>query len=263
MPRNDYTAAMINSRMSRPRILVTRAPHQASELADHLRALGADPILIPTIELAEPTSYAALDKTLAELATYDWLIFTSANAVATFATRLTGGVPPSLKVAAIGAATARALKSAGMPVALVPPQAVAESLTEALLPYAQRGVRFLLVRAEQARDHLPETLTATGAEVVVAPAYRTVVPEGTAEALRKLFAENLPDAVTFTSSSSARNLLELLETSGVELPSGVMLASIGPITSATLAELGYPAGMESTNADVVTLARELINYFKK
>ena len=124
-------------RSSPPRILVTRSPHQASELADALRALGAEPVLIPTIETVEPTSYAPLDEALARLDGFDWLIFTSANAVEAFARRLDGrALPVGLKIAAIGAATARALEAAGFGVDLVPALAVAESLTEALLPFA-------------------------------------------------------------------------------------------------------------------------------
>ncbi len=311
---------------SRPRILVTRSPHQASELADRLRALGFEPVLIPAIETVEPTSFAALDAALRELIPsenqrgFDWLLFTSANAVEAFHRRLQHRpapftpeaqilknvistdrqsaewkdpqhtpadpptptpdlgdtrVPRNLRVAAIGPATRRALEGIGLPPDLIPPQAVAESLVEALLPLARQPdgtpTRFLLIRAEEAREHLPEVLRAAGAEVAVAPAYRTVIPEGSVRAIRDLFAHDtdavrssdpLPppiDAITFTSSSTARNLLSLCEAASVTLPQSTLRISIGPITSQTLRELGLRPHAESPEATVAALAETVVN----
>ena len=303
--------------MRPPRILVTRSPHQASALADHLRTLGAEPILIPTIELADPTSFVPLDAALRNLDHFHWILFTSANAVEAFHRRLevlgltmerrlphpksvilseveerSGGtqpkdlpsgshpavplVPFNLKIAAIGSATSKALATIGLTANVVPPQAVAESLTEALLPQALQPeggpTRFLLIRAEEAREHLPETLRSAGAEVTVAPAYRTIIPAGSVEAIRELFSrpENVPDAITFTSASTVRNLFALLDVAGVTLPSrspveNVVLASIGPITSAALSELGHAPQVESLHADIKGLTEVLMEYlsFKK
>ena len=170
-----------------PRVLVTRSPRQSSELATQLSALGLEPVLVPAIELAPPSSFDALDAALAQLSSYDWLIFTSANAVEAFHRRLESAGTArrsrgAVRIAAIGPATARALESVGLAAEVIPPQAVAESLTEALLPHARQAdgsaTRFLLVRAEDARDVLPDALRAAGAEVTIAPAYRTVVPPG-------------------------------------------------------------------------------------
>jgi uroporphyrinogen-III synthase len=164
-------------------------------------------------------------------------------------------------IAAIGPATARALKSIGLTPDLIPPQAIAESLTESLRPHARQldgnPTRFLLVRAEDARDLLPDTLRAAGAEVTIAPAYRTIIPEGSIRAIRQLFQQGSapPDAVTFTSSSTARNLLALCEAAGVDLPPSALRASIGPITSATLRELGYPPHAEAPSASIEALAQ--------
>jgi uroporphyrinogen-III synthase len=300
-----------------PRVLITRAPHQASELADRLRALGLDPILIPAIELADPTSYAALDHALTHLDTFHWLLFTSANAVEAFHRRAqhdnsvilseasqphreaqskdlpTRPHPPlpldppaaqvparnlypemtlsnanreHPKIAAIGPATARALQSIGLTPDLIPPQAIAESLTAALLPHALQSpthpgqaspTRFLLVRAEDARDLLPDTLRSAGADVTIAPAYRTLIPAGSIPAIRALFApaQPPPDAITFTSSSTARNLLALCEAAGVTLPPATLRVSIGPITTATLRELGYPPHVEAPSASIEALAQ--------
>jgi uroporphyrinogen-III synthase len=148
--------------MARPRVLIIRSPHQASALAEQLLLLGAEPLLIPTIELVEPSSFAALDHALSKMESFDWLLFTSANSVEAFARR--HGVPrvSSQKIGAIGSATAKALEAVGLRADVVPPQAVAESLAEALLPFAERedggAARFLLVRAEVGREVLPETL---------------------------------------------------------------------------------------------------------
>jgi uroporphyrinogen-III synthase len=250
--------------MARPRVLVTRSPHQASALADQLRTLDAEPVLIPTIQLADPSSFAALDDALAEAATFHWLVFTSANAVEAFARR--GGVQrvSAQKIAVIGAATARALEAFGIHADLVPSRAVAESLAEALLPFAwqQNGhaARFLLVRAEVAREILPKALRAAGAEVVIAPAYRTVVAEGSVAAIREIFEvrERWPDAVCFTSSSSVTNLLALLEVSSLNLPEEVLRISIGPITSQTLRDEGLFPHAEAAEATLPALAAAVI-----
>ncbi|HWZ51195.1 MAG TPA: uroporphyrinogen-III synthase, partial [Granulicella sp.] len=171
------------------RILITRTRQQASELAAQLEALGAEIILLPTIELAPPSSYAALDAALAGLQSFDWLLFTSANAVHAFQQRalLHELSPKPQRVAAIGPATAKAVENIGLNVDLIPPGYVAESLAAALSPQAP-GHRFLLVRAEEARDILPASLTAAGAQVSIAPAYRNLVPPDAIPALQRLFA---------------------------------------------------------------------------
>jgi uroporphyrinogen-III synthase len=250
--------------MARPRILVTRSPHQTSALADALRALGAEPVFVPTIELAEPTSFVALDDAILRLEEFHWLLFTSVNAVEVFAKRCGRRVIGAQKIAAIGLATARALEFVGLRVDLLPAQAVAESLTEALLSYARQedgsSTRFLLVRAEIAREYLPETLREAGAEVTIAPAYRTVIPGDSIPALVELFEsrERWPDAITFTSSSTATNLLALLEVAGVELPTAVLRVSIGPVTSQTLRAAGFPPHAEATTSTIPELANAVM-----
>jgi len=259
------------------RVLITRAPHQASVLADALRELGHEPVLVPAIELAPPTSFAGLDAAIADLTGqgsegFHWLVFTSANAVEAFAARLQTLGAPYLdsemwdgSIAAIGPATARAVsKLLGREPSLTPSQAVAESLAEALLPYSVQPdgspTRFLLVRAEQGREHLPEVLRAAGTQVVIASAYRTVVPQESLPKIRSLFegASSYPDAIAFTSSSTATNLAALLEAGGVALPSSVLRVSIGPVTSQTLRELGLPPHAEAVEATVPSLVEALL-----
>ncbi len=258
--------------VSRPfRVLVTRAPKGASALAEQLRVLGMQPILIPAIETVEPSSFAALDDALGQMNSYGWLVFTSATAVEAFARRVGSGfqLPETLRVAAIGPATARALDAMRVPVTLLPAQAVAESLTAELLPFARqpdgRAGRFLLVRAEEAREVLPETLRAAGAEVRVVPAYRTVIPEGSVDLLRGLLVSggDVPDAVTFTSSSTARNLVALCEAAGIRLPEGALRVSIGPITSQTMRELRLAPHAEAREATVAALAEAVLGVLQE
>ena len=288
-----------------PRVLITRSPHQASALADQLRALGADPILIPTIGLADPTTFVPLDHALAHLDTFHWLLFTSANAVEAFHKRLTPHLdsvltesqaheskfvilsegrspqpkdpatsgpphtlhpflPSTLRIAAIGAATARALEAAGLHADLLPPQAIAESLADALLPHTLQPngtpTRFLLLRAEAAREYLPDTLRAAGADVTIAPVYRNLIPTDSITALRDLFStpETWPQAITFTSSSTASNLLALLEASGLTLPPEIQRISIGPITSQTLRDLNLPPHAEAAEPNLPSLVAEVV-----
>ncbi len=240
-------------RNTAPRVLVTRTPHQASALGDALVAHGLRVVSVATIALAPPSDeYATLDREIIRLDEYDWLLFTSANAVAVFAERLEDqAVPLSCGIASIGAATTKALRDAGFPVRLQAQTAIAESLAKALLPHA-RDARMLLVRAEAGRDVLIDQLTAAGAEVTLAPAYRTVIPAESAERLRR----ELPtvDAVTFTSSSSVTSFFELLKASGVRLSPDVVLASIGTVTSATLREYGYAPHVEAREASIPALA---------
>jgi uroporphyrinogen-III synthase len=259
--------------MPAPRILITRAAHQSSALADQLRALGLDPILIPTIELANPTTFAPLDAALTHLDTFHWLLFTSANAVEAFTKRLQHLhpsatsyflFPTSCRTAAIGSATARALQAANLPVHLLPPQAIAESLADALLPHALQPdgtpTRFLLLRAETARNHLPDTLRAAGADVTIAPVYRTLIPPDSITAIRQLFSsrDKWPEAITFTSSSTATNLLALLEVSSLTLPQEIQRISIGPITSQTLRDLNLPPHAEAAEPSLPSLVAEVV-----
>jgi uroporphyrinogen-III synthase len=247
------------------RVLITRTRQQASELAARLEAEGAETILIPTIELALPTSLDGLDAALASLRSFDWIIFTSANAVHAFSDRgrALGIQPMPKKVAAIGPATARAVQEIGLTLDLIPPQFVAESLAEALRPFAD-GASMLLVRAEQARDALPDILVAAGARLVITPAYRNIVPRDSIAALRQALvdAERCPDAITFTSSSTATNLFALLETAALKLPDRIVRASIGPITSQTLWELGHPATIEANEPTVAALCDALEEHFR-
>jgi uroporphyrinogen-III synthase len=247
------------------RILITRTRHQASGLTAQLEALGATTILIPTIEIVPPDSFSALDAALTCLRTYDWLVFTSANAVEAFHRRaqLLRLTQLPKQIAAIGPATLSAAQAIGLRVDLLPPRFIGESLAEALLPEAP-GKSFLLVRAAEARDHLPETLTAAGATVTIAEAYRNQLPSDSIPVLQTLFAspETCPDAITFTSASTARNLCALLEAANLTLPPNITLASIGPITTQALRGLGHEPTIEASEPTIPALVASLEAHYK-
>ena len=236
------------------KILVTRSAQQAGKLSAGLHALGADPVEVPVLEICPPLSFDGLDAALRDLLSYDWLILTSANTVRAITTRAhTLGLslcqPETLKVAAVGEATAEAARKAGFALALVPESYVAESLVEELVEQAF-GQRMLLARAEVARDVIPDALRAVGAEVDVVEAYRNQMPVGAPDALRQALGAGL-DAATFTSSSSATHLAAAAKAAGVAFPlQGVPAVSIGPITSQTLAELGWTPAAEAHPHDI-------------
>src|SRR5215831_11951983 len=199
------------------RVLVTRPSHQAFALAEPLRQLGAHVIEVPTIEIHHAGSLAPLDNALIKIDHYDTLILTSVNGVEVLFERYNRlGLPiedmQHLLVVAIGPATAREVQSEGLGVSIVPEKYVAESVIEALRGKIFKGSRVLLVRAKVARDVLPDELHKAGATVDVIEAYETVVPEGAAERLNKIFANpaTRPHVVTFTSSSTATNFFCLL-----------------------------------------------------
>lgn len=236
------------------RILVTRAVHQAGKLSEGLRALGAEPVEVPVLEIQPPADFAPLDRALRSLHRYHWAIFTSANAVPIVAARTQDlGIAfeeLSPRVAAIGKATAQAVEdSLQIKVSLTPKEYVAESLVAELAPLIA-GKRVLLARAEIARDVIPDALRAAGATVDVVDAYRNVMPQSAPELLRKALAERI-DAVTFTSSSSVTHLADAARFAGIAFPfAGVRAISIGPITSQTLRQHGWEPAAEAVQSDI-------------
>ena len=246
------------------RILVGRARHQASALSAGLRSLGATVVEIPFIEIRKPRSFQPLDNALKNLKTYDWLILTSANGVEALwdrrrRLRLTRRHFAHLHIAAIGPATKRALVKNGLKVDMVPEEYVAESVVQGLREKVA-GKRVLLVRARVARDVIPEELRAAGAQVDVVEAYETVVPTKSRSKLRSLMknAKQRPDIVTFTSSSTVRNFVELLGRSEARSLHDVQFASIGPVTSATLREEQLPVTIEAREFTMAGLIRAIV-----
>ena len=249
------------------RVLVGRARHQASALSAGLRELGAEVIEIPFIEIRPPRSYKPLDSALKRITDYDWLILTSVNGVDALAGRLDRlKIKPetlrSIQVAAIGPSTRDAAERLGLKVSIVPKQYVAESVVESLERHVE-GRRVLLARARVARDVIPRELRRMGAKVDVVEAYETVVPAPSQKRIRALMsnAKVRPNVIPFTSSSTVRNFVQLLGERGrpprTELE-GVKFASIGPITSATLRELGLPVDIQAREYTIPGLIQAIV-----
>jgi uroporphyrinogen-III synthase len=245
------------------RILVGRARHQAGGLSTSLRGQGASVIEIPFIEIRKPRSSQPLDDALKSLKNYDWLILTSVNGVEAMWERLRRlRIPRSrlkhLQIAAIGPATKGAIVKHGLKVKMMPEEYVAESVVKGLREKV-KGKRVLLVRAKVARDVIPDELRVAGAHVDVLEAYETVVPEKSRQRLRRLMVSaRRPHIITFTSSSTARNFAEMLGHSALSSLKNVQLASIGPVTSGTLHELGLPVAIEAREFTMGGLIRAIV-----
>jgi len=251
------------------RIVVTRARPQAGALARRIRDLGGEAIEFPTIEIQAPQSYAALDRAIEGLNRYEWLFFTSVNGVEQFLHRLNHLKKETaeierLKVVAIGPETARRLEAAGIRPCLIPKQYQAEGILEGLAPEVIRGKRILIPRAAQARDVLPETLRKWGGEVDVIEAYRTNRPSTDTSRLRAMFRGNQINMVTFTSSSTVSNFVQMFPGDNIsELVDGATIACIGPITSKTLEDFGLRADVVAEEYTIPGLVRAIVAYFNR
>ncbi len=278
--------------LSGVRVLVGRARHQAGALSSELRKQGADVLEIPFIEIRKPRSFRPLDAALKNLATYDWLILTSVNGVDAMwdrikklskstklpksvnlsksprkggasaprsGAKLDSALAPALRIAAIGPATKKAIEERGLAVDVVPKEYVAESVVRSLKGKV-KGKRVLLVRAKVARDVIPRELRKAGAQVDVVEAYETVVPQQSRRRLQSALEnpKKHPDVVTFTSSSTVKNFVELLgPRRSPRVLEAVSMASIGPVTSATLRELGLPVDIAAREFTIPGLVRAI------
>lgn len=230
------------------RVVVTRAAHQAEELAGPLRELGAEVILVPVIGIAPPADPGPLREAAARADEYDWIIFTSANAIRVFAAELTQSAAEcKARVATVGAATRDAAGQHGFAVALTPEHYVAEALVEAFAGEDLNGRRILIPSAAVTRDVAAAELRKRGARVDVVEAYRNVVPAEAAERAGSVFREPYPQWVTFASSSAVDNLVRLI---GPEPLRPVKIATIGPVTSDTVRKHGL---RETAQASVHTV----------
>jgi uroporphyrinogen III methyltransferase / synthase len=231
------------------RIVVTRAQDQAGELSERLRSLGADAIELPVISIQPPQDSAPLDRAIAHLGDYDWLIFTSVNAVRSFVEHLDRS-PLDLrslkaKICAIGPATRRAIEDLHLKVDLMPAEYIAESLIAALAAEQLSGKRILLPQAAVARDVIPVELSKLGAKVDVVEAYYNAVPEDTSSRAKEIFAAGTkPHWITFTSSSTVDNTISAAGPAALD---GVRIASIGPVTSSTVRKHGLNVDVEAKN----------------
>jgi len=299
--RSPHKKSRRDSSLAGVRVLVGRARHQASSLSAGLKNLGTEVIEIPFIEIRKPDSYKPLDTALRAIAEYDWLILTSVNGVEALSVRMKHLRVPAknlkrLQIAAIGPATRQEIEKLGLRVKVVPERYLAESVVESLRGKVE-GKRVLLARAKVARDVIPRELRRMGARVDVVEAYETVVPASSRTRLRAIMKDpkRRPHLVTFTSSSTVRNFVDLLglaaaqpypvlrsggtpANSPLQRPvkphvrsrprgtvdtsksmEGIQFASIGPITSDTLRELGLPVHIEAKEYTIPGLIKAIRN----
>jgi uroporphyrinogen III methyltransferase/synthase len=248
------------------RVLVPRAAHQAAATATAIRERGADPIVFPVIEIADPPDPKPLTDAARGVARYDWVVFTSANGVERFFAELgklgrDARALGAARVAVIGPKTAQALSRHGVRADVVAQEFVGEGVGKAIAD-AGGAKRVLIPRALVARDALPEMLRAAGAEVDVVAADRTLpVSSERALALKELFASGRVDIALFTSGSTVSSLVELLGQDAPSLLSRVCVASIGPITGKALAEHGVSASVTATEFTVAGLLDALEAHF--
>jgi uroporphyrinogen III methyltransferase/synthase len=236
--------------LSGKRVVIPRAAEQARDTASAVRERGAAPVVLPMIEIAPPPEPARLSRAVAEMASYDWVLFTSANAALQLRLELerTGRDARafgSTRVAAVGSKTAEALQRLGIKADVVAQEFVGEGLAGAVLA---EGVprRVLLLRALSARDVVPDALRARGSEVDVVAAYETKPLTSSGAELSERIENGTADAILFSSSSTVTSTLDALGPRGKELLSRITIASIGPITTRTLESVGLKPTVQAS-----------------
>lgn len=254
--------------LSGKRILVTRSRSQASALSRKIEALGGESIEFPTIKINPLDDYSKIDKAIREINKYTWMIFTSVNGVKYFFKRLRElhldiRTLNHIKLCAIGPATAEALMDKGLMVESIPNEYRAESIVNLLKDKVKKGDHILLPRADLARKVLETELTKLGAIVDNIDVYKTKLPDSNSDQLIHLLQDNKVDMVTFTSSSTVRNFVELLGEKNLELVQDIKKVSIGPITTDTAQKLGIKIDIQAKDYTIDGLVEAISKDFKK
>jgi len=238
------------------RVLVTRPAAQAEAIARAFTAAGAVVDPLPTVRIIDPDDLRPLTAALSRIRSYRWVVLTSANGAERLATALQGSHPgqPSmmeLRIAAVGPATGATLQRLGVTPEVVPAVHHGEALAEALITAdpALAGKHVLLARAADARPELPARLSEAGAVVDDVPIYETCVDRSSEGALRAIIEEGAVDWITFTASSTVRAFVEMVGTE----TGGARIATIGPVTAATVRELGLPEPVVAKTATAKAL----------
>jgi uroporphyrinogen III methyltransferase / synthase len=256
-----------NRPLSGRRIIVTRAADQAGEFSDIMSYRGATVLECPTIKLVEPASWDELDAAIGELNNFKWLILTSVNAVRFFFQRLNSlgydaRALGQCKVCAVGPKTAESIKEHGVRPDLIPADYKAEAVVEAFAKLGISGQRILFPRADRAREIIPQELSRFGAHVTAPVIYRNILPDRLCPETILALEKRSVDCITFTSSSTALNMAELL---GADLLAnmlkGVAVASIGPVTSKTCRELGLKVDIQPAVSTLSALSDSIQQYF--
>jgi uroporphyrinogen III methyltransferase/synthase len=256
-------------------IVVTRAPHQAASFTAQLEALGAGVTHVPSIEVIAPPSYADLDRALADLRAYHWVVFTSVNGVEAFFARLSARAGDTrqlghVRLAAIGTETAGALERIHLRADVVPEEFRGEGLAAALGAHLAAGQRVLLPRAAAARAVLPEALRAIGVVVDDVAAYAVGTPAVSVDAIRQRLRERSVDLITFASSTTVRHFVKLVGPEvireAVSTATGaprVQVGCIGPVTAATARALGLPVDVEPSTYTIAAFTAAIAAHFCK
>ena len=252
----------MNRPLARLRIAVTRVASQSEELALRLRALGAEPILFPLIEIIPPEDWSEVDAAIGSIADYDWIIFTSANAVHQFMSRLAlgGSFSAKVKVAAIGPATEQALLAHGHEPEVVPERHVAESLVDAVRGQGIAGARILVAQGDLARELVAQELAEAGALVDAVVCYRNVPARPDPAALQARVMRDEIDWILLFSPSAVHNLFGLFEGDWCK---HTRLASIGPTTTLAIREHGAAPAVEAAPHTTEALLDSMAEYEKE
>ncbi|MBI2192115.1 MAG: uroporphyrinogen-III C-methyltransferase [Planctomycetes bacterium] len=252
------------------RVGVTRPREESAELMDGLEFFGAEALPLPVIEIRPVSDPGPLDEALRRLSRFQWVVFTSSNAVEAVLARLQAigadvRALAGVRLCAIGPATARRLESFHLKVDLLPEAYRAEGLVAEFGKMGDlRGQRFLLPRADIAPGFLPEELRRLGAETVEVAAYHTVAASPPPEPMLQRLRRGEVHWVTFTSSSTAEHFVRLLGPEGIHsLPAPLRFASIGPSTSATARRLGMSVAIEAREHTVPGLLHALVDFVQR
>lgn len=227
------------------RIVITRAEHQAEALTLAFETAGFQVEPLPLLEIVPPADPRLLERAASELALFDWVVFTSSNAVETFLPLTGGGVPPRLRIAAVGPATAEALRAWEIEPHLTASKSDAEGLVADLGPLVSRRQRVLLPQASDARPALLDGLVQAGAEAVPVVAYDKRLPEDAPRRAAELFGSSPIGWVTFTSPRIVRHFTDLFGAGWERRRPELRAASIGPVTSAELRRRGIDPAAEA------------------
>lgn len=249
------------------RILITRAREQAEELSALVIENGGEPVECPTIEIVPPEDWSPVDRAIASLHGYQWLVFTSANGVRLFMQRLQQAgrdarALSGLRLCCIGPRTAEELAAHGLRADLIPDEFQAEGLIKVMKAEGVAGQRILIARAAVAREILPEQLREAGAEVDVVTVYRTIRPTTQTERIKELLRRRELHILTFASSSTVRNFCALFDSPEEmrKLTAGVAVACIGPITARTAEEEGLSVSIVAAQNTIPALSDALVQY---
>ncbi|MBA2302155.1 MAG: uroporphyrinogen-III C-methyltransferase [Acidobacteria bacterium] len=254
------------------RIVVTRSREQAGELMEMLEERGAEAIAAPTIRIAAPDDDGPLDQAVAAVSSFDWIIFTSSNAVDSFMTRLTAAADvrelKGVRICTVGPSTASRLLRYGIRADLMPAEYRADALMDTLRTAGPlRGKRVLLPRADISRDGLVDALRQAGVEVVDVAAYRTTLAQSDASGGRDIYRMLLDgeiDAVTFTSASTVVNFAQIHgPEQAADLLRGTVVASIGPVTAQAAQQLGIVTTVQPERYTIPDLVDALVEHFRE